>query len=248
MRAGQIPRQGIRKIQTVYWESSGAARAVRSAIRSSNALLVRNVLDSEACSRVARAVAEDRPARFLKPFPGENIISYARNEWTEESRRPAILLDDDAFGQTRIDLEPSFEPSRVPMRRLLGGFRLNARASMIFVTSGGIRTPLHSDERHGVLLHIVGAKNFVIIPSRDSDADAGTLRELLTLRDASGCHAELYGEPPCNESLRKVRRLQGELKPGDALFIPQRWLHDIESTTPTISISLRFGAWDMPNS
>ena len=118
-----MPRQGIRRIQTVHWESGGAARAVRSAIRSSNALLVKNVLDSEACSRVARAVAEDRPARFLKPFPGENIISYARNEWTEESRRPAILLDDDAFGQTRIDLEPSFEPSRVPMRRLLGEWR-----------------------------------------------------------------------------------------------------------------------------
>ena len=242
-----LRRSGIRRIDTVHWDSSGAARAVRSAIRSSSALLVKGVLDSVACARVARAVSEDRPARFLEPFPGENIISYARNKWTEESRRPAVLLKDDAFGQTRIDLKPSFEPSRVPMRRLLGGFRLNARASMIFVTSGGMRTPLHSDERHGVLLHIHGAKNFVVIPAHDSDADAGTLRELLTLRDTSGCHAELYGEPPCNDSLRKVRRLQGELDPGDALFIPQRWLHDIESATPTISVSLRFGAWDSPN-
>ncbi len=149
-------------------------------------------------------------------------------------------------GQARLDIEPCFKVDVMP-GGLLGGHSLNSSDSAIFVTSSGLRTGLHSDERHGMLLHISGEKNFVLIPPEDSDVDQDTLRELLTLRGMSGDHRSIYCDQSSNQSLPKVRRIQGSLRTGDALFIPQRWLHDIESSTPTISISLRFGKWDEPN-
>lgn len=139
---------------------------------------------------------------------------------------------------------------------LLGGYKLNDEASCIFVTGSEMRTPLHSDERHGFLLHLAGEKNFVLFDNKHSDADPNLLRQLLTIRDKNGLHSDIYpGEDGDGDgdgdaripALRQVPRFQGKLEPGDALFIPQRWLHDIESLTPTISVSLRFGAWDSPN-
>lgn len=238
-------------IDALRWGDAGAASALRSAIAVPKAILLEHVFDSTTCLELERAVKKDAPTPILKPLKGENTVSYARNKWTQRLHRPARLLVDRGAegairGQARLDLEPCFRPHSLPPS-LLGGHGLNVSDSAIFVTSSGLRTGLHSDERHGMLLHIAGHKNFVLIPPEDSDADAATLHELLLLRGTSGNHNTLYNEQPHNLALRKVRRLQGSLKTGDVLFIPQRWLHDIESINSTISVSLRFGKWDSPN-
>ena len=164
---------------------------------------------------------------------------------------PSALFEEGAMGQARLDLNPCFDPTTSLPKNLLGGYSLNSDASCIFVTGSEMRTPLHSDERHGFLLHIAGIKNFILFANEDSDADPSLLRQLLTIRDENGLHSDIYRRGSDGDfgipALRKVPRFQGALKPGDALFIPQRWLHDIESLTPTISVSLRFGAWDAPN-
>lgn len=243
---------GVVALEAVVWGDRGATRAIAAAVAASRALLVKKVLSPERCADVARAVAGDAPTAILVPHRGENIVSYARNVWTRRPHRPARLLGGEAVattmrGQARLDLRPCFDAQQLVPQGLFGAHRLNETDSAIFVTAGGMRTPLHSDERHGMLLHVAGRKTFVLIPNADSDADAATLKRLLLMRDAVGDHAEHYPETPANTALRKVRRLQGSLDIGDALFIPQRWLHDIESTTPTISVSLRFGNWDKPN-
>lgn len=247
----------IRAIPTIRWGDAGAADKVRKAIAASRAIQVKHMLDGVKCKSVVRAMSDAaEPTNFLAPFKGENIISFARNPWTELTYPPSRLLSEEAgeegLAQTRLDLLPCFDPrTMLPGKRatqLLGGFKLNREASMIFVTAAGIRTPLHSDERHGMLLHVSGVKNFVVIPNSESDADPATLQELLALRDACGSQSDIYDEEsPRTPALLRVRRFQGTLEPGDALFLPQRWLHDIESVTPTISVSLRFGKWDQPN-
>jgi len=239
------------KIDSFNWGDASIATAVRSAVAFPKAVLLKHVFDSAACAQVVKAVSEDAATPILKPLRGENTVSYARNKWTTRFQEPRQLLigrgaEGSVRGQARLDLEPCFQPEQMPPQ-LLGGHELNVSDSAIFVTSEGLRTGLHSDERHGMLVHMSGRKNFVLIPPEDSDADPRTLRKLLQLRRTSGKHDRLYGEQSRNLALRKVRLLHGTLETGDALFIPQRWLHDIESVDSTISISLRFGNWDDPN-
>lgn len=233
-----------RALRSVAWASRGAEGKVRAAVTEARGLLVRGVLDADTCDAIAAAVRADAPTPLLVPDEGSNTVSYATNAWTDALHPPADLWRAGALGQARLDLEPCFPSTLVPAS-LLGGYKLNRDASCIFVTGAHMRTPLHSDERHGVLLHVAGAKNFVLFDSAHSDADPKVLRRLLALRHETGLHADVY--PGDNPALQRVPRFQGALAPGDALFVPQRWLHDIESLTPTVSVSLRFGAWDAPN-
>lgn len=233
-----------RALRSVAWASRGAEGKVREAVTGARGLLVRGVLDADTCGAIAAAVRADAPTPLLVPDEGSNTVSYATNAWTEALHPPADLWQAGALGQARLDLEPCFPRTLVPAN-LLGGYALNRDASCIFVTGAHMRTPLHSDERHGFLLHVSGEKNFVLFDSAHSDADPKVLRRLLALRYETGLHADVY--PGGNPALQRVPRFQGALEPGDALFVPQRWLHDIESLTPTVSVSLRFGAWDAPN-
>ncbi|KAJ1447274.1 hypothetical protein M885DRAFT_543358 [Pelagophyceae sp. CCMP2097] len=235
-------------IEVVKWAGGSGRRAVSAAVAEPRAIVVRGIISAAACAEIAGNVWADAPTVLLVPRPGEDIVSYSRNAWTRAAHAPARLRGAGPLrGQARLDLAPCFDVSRHVPTGLLGGHALNAADSCIFVTSAKMRTPLHSDERHGMLLHVAGDKNFVTIPAADSDKRAETLKKLLRLRDKCGDHATIYPTDPPDAALRGMRRLQGALEAGDALFIPQRWLHDIESRTPTISVSLRFGNWDAPN-
>lgn len=237
-------------VDVIKWADANSASILRAAIAAPTAVIVQGVISPLRCAAISRSVLEEPPTQILEPHSGENVVSFARNTWTSRGFQPMRLFTDvtdiSMRGQARLDLAPCFDSRRMP-RGLLGSFALNKSDSAIFVTSRGLRTGLHSDERHGMLLHVSGEKNFVVIPPDDSDGDRAVLSELLSLRGTSGTHTEIYGEHPDNLALGKVRRFQGTLQPGDALFLPQRWLHDIESITPTISVSLRFGKWDKPN-
>jgi hypothetical protein len=264
---------------TVSWQSPDAKRIIREAVANNTFLRIDDILNAAQCHKLTQRVKNYGLASMLVPFVGENIVSYSRNEWTEQELPVSSLLttpssdnDDDAddtattrLYQTRLELDGLFDyrtdlprPNRMEdsttttiIQTLLGGHDLNEEASMVFVTAGSLRTPLHSDERHGMLLHIYGRKSYFVIPAEASDTDPLVLKHLLRLRDACGTHQDLYAEDrPAVTAVRKIagdRCYRGRIPIGSALFLPQRNLHDIESATPTISISLRFGQWDEPN-
>ena len=173
---------------------------------------------------------------ILRPHAAENIVSCQRNAWSEEAVAVEALLDGRETGQARLDVDAEGVPRNI-LQSLCAHMpvKVNATDSAFFVSAGSVRTPLHSDERAGLLFHLLGRKSFVIISPEESDSDRGRLQRILEFRATPGTHSALFTKS------FPVPYWRGELEPGDALYIPRRWLHDLESQTPTVSLNLRFG-------
>ena len=121
---------------------------------------------------------------------------------------------------------------------------------------------MHRDDYDNTLLHLHGEKSVVMIDPEVGTSHGDLLEALFT---TPGTHAKLYqatrdlkggsalfsagtvggvdgtfgggngkGDP------RRIPRLHVSLTPGDLLYIPKGWLHDVESQTPTVSAALRF--------
>ena len=96
---------------------------------------------------------------------------------------------------------------------------------------------MHQDEFDNLLLHMHGQKSVVLVdPQAAETGHASRLRALFTTK---GTHDELYGDDAAECDLPRMRCT---LEPGDALYIPFGWYHDVESRDATVSAALRFDA------
>lgn len=138
---------------------------------------------------VEELVASER-SPVLRPKRRANIVSQHHERWSRPVKVAGIL--ESVRGQARMYIGDD----------------------TVFVTSSGLRTPLHSDETHGLLVHLRGRKHVVFTD------DMGNRRR-------SGAQADLFVG------------MHAELTPGDILFIPKRRLHDVESEDATVSLSMR---------
>lgn len=150
------------------------------------------------------------------------------------------ILSGNIRGQARC--EPSFFIASEQVPRLLQHRQVKIAAdnSVVFVTAKGLRTALHSDVDHSLLLHLGGRKQFVIINPTDSDRDPVKLKHLMTYRERSGTIQSLYLDGMDDPIMKAVPKMMDFLNPGEVLYIPKRWLHDVESLEPSISIGVRF--------
>ena len=180
-------------------------------------------------------MSKARGAPWLVPARGENIVSGERNKWRPRRRSFTKQLLLDARGQARLDVPVA------ALRVVEGAFgvRCDVDASAVFVTSQGLRTPLHSDPEASILIHVSGRKRVLAIPPSQSDACPKRLAELLKLRTTPGSHHQLYLGDDASSALGAVDLISVELDAGDALFLPARWLHDVESATGTVSLAAR---------
>ena len=184
-------------------------------------VLVRGFWDND-LSAIAERVEQDVGV-ILRPRRNENIVSGLRNPWSKNPVAMRQVLRRQRFGQGRLDLYEDLNRENV-----------NFEKSAIFVTSSHLRTPLHSDPEDSILAHVAGVKRILVVHPGDSDPCPDRLQQLLKLRYRSGTHDDLLPD------LADLRCFHVDLTPGDALFLPRRWLHDVESRTATISLALRF--------
>ena len=206
-----------------------------SAIAAKAPALVRGAVDGAFATTIRDHVSKARGAPWLVPARGENIVSGERNKWRPRRRSYAKQLLLDARGQARLDVPVA------ALRVVEGAFgvRCDVDASAVFVTSQGLRTPLHSDPEASILIHVSGRKRVLAIPPSQSDACPKRLAELLKLRTTPGSHHQLYLGDDASSALGAVDLISVELDAGDALFLPARWLHDVESATGTVSLAAR---------
>lgn len=112
--------------------------------------------------------------------------------------------------------------------------------SGIWIGAQGVVTPLHYDAWPGLLFQTEGTKQV----SMFTPADAADLY-LTSPFAATGPWSELPGrsrdaDPQQFPRLAGVRRHEATLGPGDTLFVPPFWAHEMEALEANISIPLRF--------
>jgi hypothetical protein len=149
---------------------------------------------------------------------------------------------------TREPLEPPehlylrlrFNDERVSARiweeleqdRLLAGW-LDPAASGVWIGHGGNRTPLHSDSWDGLLAQAWGRKRAYLFPPAANERLAALKR---SIRGYEGSMDEIMRRSP---KLRSVNHYRCEIGPGEALYIPRRWEHDVETLDASVSLVLR---------
>lgn len=95
------------------------------------------------------------------------------------------------------------------------------------------------DPDEGIIAHLSGTKRAILIPhfnKTEKDLD-----DLFAFRWTSGSVEELYLQRAANDPILKQHDLYlVELNPGDMLYVPKCWMHDIESVDETVSLVTRF--------
>ena len=114
------------------------------------------------------------------------------------------------------------------------------RFSGIWVGSPGATTPLHHDAWPGLLFQTHGTKRVALY----RPADRTHLSFRLPLR-GEGRWSDLPGRSDDASSidfplLAHTQRFVGELHPGEALYIPPFWAHEMEAVEANISVPFRF--------
>jgi len=174
---------------------------------------------------------EDDVTEVLEPRVG-NLVSETHSARRKTNVRNALeemLSLPPRLCQMRVN--PALfwrEHELLPEIMQSAEFVIDLEESFLLVTAGGLRTPMHSDEQDSFLFHLSGAKKAVVVEPSDGD------KALLRFRRISGTHGELFGAE-MNGAFHRFC-----LDEGDLLFIPKRWLHDVESATLTASLSIRF--------
>lgn len=220
------PRAPTTEIATLSKNRVLCTNALNASIAAGRPVLVKGAVDASVVAAVVAAVAAER-GRPLAPFAGENIASQERNGVGAETAARDLLAGESPGGQLRVSAP---DVAVAAAARLLAGSGrdLHLGDSLTFCNSAGMRTPMHLDARDGLLLHCLGAKRALLAPPDAADAVAH-------LRFAAG--------PQDDAVLRNCPRglalVSARLDVGDALFLPRRWFHDVESETATVSVSVR---------
>ena len=123
--------------------------------------------------------------------------------------------------------------------RSAGGGEIVRDASGIWIGSPGVVTPLHHDAWRGLLFQTEGRKSVTMFEPADRGKlyfnfpiPVGSRWSRLPARSAE---ADSSSFPHFSQA----RRHTAVLEPGDVLFIPTFWAHEMEGLTANISIPLR---------
>lgn len=111
-------------------------------------------------------------------------------------------------------------------------------SARLWVSPAGAETPLHQDLPHNVLIQLQGTKRVWLAPP-DEARRLG--RYSRWSRAPNFAHADLETRDPARwPELERVMVYQCDLRPGELLFIPSRWWHQVRSLEASISVSTWF--------
>lgn len=108
--------------------------------------------------------------------------------------------------------------------------------SRVWIGSEGTRSMLHSDLKDNLFCQVHGRKSVILMSWRDSRAAYPFPDNLVNSR-VDLAHPDLDRFP----RLASATFYQAVVEPGEILYIPRGWWHDIRAISPSISINHWFG-------
>ena len=193
------------------------------------------------------ALKKWRPEYFQTHFGEIPIeITTGRSQLTEFDLKAHLLKDTVLFGEfaQKIASEVNktndyyliarnhFFTQDPRLRALLDDFdasefcnpKYQETSTALWFGPAGTLTPLHHDTCNILFTQIWGEKRFILIPPSQQD--------LFEHSTSMYCHAN-----PEEKSLSD-QQIECVLKPGQTLFIPAGWWHQVRSLTPSISLAM----------
>ncbi|KAI8917658.1 hypothetical protein DFJ77DRAFT_457227 [Powellomyces hirtus] len=135
-----------------------------------------------------------------------------------------------------------------------GGEGTLSPLARLWSSSSGSVTPLHYDKCHGLLIQLHGHKRFLIFPRTDArncylhngitgpthaSRARGTDRAFMDLAESSEAATTLLDAYP---KFADTTPWVVTLAPGDAVYTPPGFLHEVTSITASVSVTV---PWDM---
>jgi hypothetical protein len=99
---------------------------------------------------------------------------------------------------------------------------LKGKPGMLWIGPGGTFTPLHFDLTNNLLAQIVGTKHLVLLPPSETPKLANTRHVFSDVHDVT--------DPDClarYPQAETARQYEVTLNPGDLLYIPVGWWHQV---------------------
>lgn len=118
---------------------------------------------------------------------------------------------------------------------LLGSLN-TSHDTRVWIGSAGTRSMLHSDLKDNLFCQIWGEKKVVLIPWEDSLSAYPCPNNIVNSQlDLANINLKYYPK------LKGTTLYTATMGPGDMLFMPRGWWHDIRAQTPSISLNHWFG-------
>ena len=131
------------------------------------------------------------------------------------------------------------------LSRLAGIENFKGKNCGVWISSQGCETPLHYDLCHGFLAQIVGRKRFLLASPADTPCmyrttSHATKNTTSSRADLSAWLAGSTEERRKHSALGDAQWFIAELGPGDVLYTPPGWWHQVVSEDSCVSVLLPF--------
>jgi [protein]-arginine 3-hydroxylase / protease len=160
-------------------------------------------------------------------FDFDDVTLKAAIERVLDPVGPVAYVQHCNLGTKAPDLEAEIGAFPYAPRRLCS-------PPLLWISGPGTVNPLHWDYNHVALTQVIGEKNFVIFPPRESPKIASFVDGKVwrtTGLDLGAIDRARFPDADRAEAWTCT------VKPGDVLFIPYRWWHYMSSDTYSISVS-----------
>ena len=203
----------------------------------------------------------------------ERVYSYGKRWMLNDTHMnelvhsawPCFLMEGDLTTDTSLtaDVGPEApkpiastkeEEEKIAARVASGVFAKNKNTTQIgksavtWVGSSGTLTPLHYDLSDGILAQVIGSKRVWLIPPEEMDNCylRSTKRPGMDnweRQSQASLHQDDFSKQWPN--LTKTKRFVADLEPGDCLYIPSMWLHEVHAREASFSLGWRIAMRDV---
>jgi lysine-specific demethylase 8 len=171
----------------------------------------------------------------IEPMTLNELIDSVFSDNSEGKKR--LYLRGPPLNEVMSDLDP--EPAFV----LDKNEHFSERMSGVWIGTAGNITPIHFDMWHGILTQIVGDKKVAMFHPDESNL-LYPHSSLTANPHTSQVDLREWDQDPAVRSkypkMQHATKYTAVLRPGDSLYIPPCWWHDVESLDNCISYTTRW--------